>query len=305
MSRCQLVLTHSLVDLVSRRHRPPIAALHLFPFQGCGMWAYSCIYRSSKAPLHDCCSLGTRTHSRRTHNLEKQNMTTMVVGGGTVFWNCNALLELKALRLNPPHLAYCTSRTAAGGVTVLMAGPVSSIGRAHELLRELRLGIRRIEVAGSGTRKNSDDDSWTRSAIEVCAVSSSIYKYAGTSRVCRLDERGSWVDQELSPVLLLLLLPASSNTFNTNVFLTALVAAPGHSPNILSPFPPCIPGNPALDNALHRFQGFNNEIIRTVAACREALTEARYEAEQSENGNSSSADGSDALVKVTTNQRQQ
>lgn len=51
--------------------------------------------------------------------------------------------------------------------------------------------------------------------------------------------------------------------------------------------------------ALHRFQAFNNESIRTVAACREALTEARYEAEQLEND--SSADGTDAIVKVTAN----
>ena len=46
-----------------------------------------------------------------------------------------------------------------------MAGNASSIGRAHELLRELRLGMRRIEVV-SGTRENNDD-AWTRSAIEV------------------------------------------------------------------------------------------------------------------------------------------
>lgn len=34
---------------------------------------------------------------------------------------------------------------------------------------------------------------------------------------------------------------------------------------------------------LYRGQAFNNSNIRTVAACREALTEARYEAEQREN----------------------
>lgn len=48
---------------------------------------------------------------------------------------------------------------------------------------------------------------------------------------------------------------------------------------------------------LYRFQGFNNESIRAVAACREALTEARFEAEQRENDNAT--DGTDTLVKVT------
>lgn len=48
-----------------------------------------------------------------------------------------------------------------------MAGTASSVGRAHELLRELRLGIRRIEVVGPGTKEK--DVACTSSTIEVCA----------------------------------------------------------------------------------------------------------------------------------------
>lgn len=45
-----------------------------------------------------------------------------------------------------------------------------------------------------------------------------------------------------------------------------------------------------------RRKAFNNESIRTVAACREALAEARYEAEQREQ--ETSDDGAESLTKV-------
>lgn len=47
-----------------------------------------------------------------------------------------------------------------------MAGAATPLERVYELLRELRLGIRRVEVADSATR-GKNDDAWTRSAIEV------------------------------------------------------------------------------------------------------------------------------------------
>lgn len=45
-------------------------------------------------------------------------------------------------------------------------------------------------------------------------------------------------------------------------------------------------------------KAFNNESIRTVAACREALVEARFEAEQRERETGN--DGADPLAKVNT-----
>ncbi|CAM9375685.1 unnamed protein product [Pylaiella littoralis] len=88
-----------------------------------------------------------------------------------------------------------------------MAGSSPPLARAHELLRELRLGIRRIEVVESRPRDNNDN-AWTRNTIEA----------------------------------------------------------------------------------------FNNSSIRTVAACREALTEARYDAEQRENDIVSDGEASDVKV---------
>lgn len=48
-----------------------------------------------------------------------------------------------------------------------MVGTSRPLGRAHELLRELRLGIRRIEVVQSGSRDNNGTAVWTKNAIEV------------------------------------------------------------------------------------------------------------------------------------------
>lgn len=48
-------------------------------------------------------------------------------------------------------------------------------------------------------------------------------------------------------------------------------------------------------------KAFNNASIRTVAACRDALTEARYEGEQREaggGGGGGTDGGSDSLTKV-------
>lgn len=42
-----------------------------------------------------------------------------------------------------------------------------SLSRVHDLLRDLRLEIRRIEVVETETGVPTDDDSWTPSAIEV------------------------------------------------------------------------------------------------------------------------------------------
>lgn len=60
------------------------------------------------------------------------------------------------------------SQAAARGCcsTHIMAGINPSLGRAHELLQELRLGIRRIEVVEPGSR-DENDHPWTRNAIEV------------------------------------------------------------------------------------------------------------------------------------------
>lgn len=42
-----------------------------------------------------------------------------------------------------------------------------SLSRAHDLLRDLRLEIRRIEVVETEKGVHNDDDPWTTSAIEV------------------------------------------------------------------------------------------------------------------------------------------
>lgn len=47
-----------------------------------------------------------------------------------------------------------------------MAESIPSLARVHDLLRELRLGIRRVEVVEKGTAE-SNDDAWTRQSIEV------------------------------------------------------------------------------------------------------------------------------------------
>ncbi|CAM9357630.1 unnamed protein product [Hapterophycus canaliculatus] len=96
-----------------------------------------------------------------------------------------------------------------------MARSIPSLARVHGLLRELRLGIRRIEVVESRTTE-SNDYTWTRQSIEA----------------------------------------------------------------------------------------FNSSIIRTVAACRDALDEAKFEAEQRASESSSSADGgAGSLTKVAQAER--
>ncbi|CAM9416731.1 unnamed protein product [Scytosiphon promiscuus] len=96
-----------------------------------------------------------------------------------------------------------------------MAGSIPSLARVHDLLRELRLGIRRIEVVEPRTTESSDS-SWTRQSIEA----------------------------------------------------------------------------------------FNSSSIRTVAACRDALNEARFEAEQRASESGDSADGgAGSLTKVTQAER--
>ncbi|CAM9656054.1 unnamed protein product [Ectocarpus sp. 13 AM-2016] len=97
-----------------------------------------------------------------------------------------------------------------------MAAQTPSLVRVYDLLRELRLSIRKIEVA-AGTREG-EDDAWTR----------------------------------------------------------------------------------------HKIEAFNNASIRTVAACRDALTEARYEGEQREaggGGGGGTDGGSDSLTKVVQAER--
>lgn len=102
-----------------------------------------------------------------------------------------------------------------------MAGTASSIGRARELLRELRLGIRRIEVVRSRTR-DDDDDAWTKCAIEVSRTKAGVL----VNRSSVYTETRSLVDQALPTVVVLLLLrpalffvsySAPSNTFSTRI----------------------------------------------------------------------------------------
>lgn len=48
-----------------------------------------------------------------------------------------------------------------------MAGHPPSLSHAHDLLRELRLGIRRLEVEESGKSIDVKDNDWTTNTIEV------------------------------------------------------------------------------------------------------------------------------------------
>ncbi|CAM9796084.1 unnamed protein product [Laminaria digitata] len=62
-----------------------------------------------------------------------------------------------------------------------------SLSRAHDLVRKLRLEIRRIEVVETETGVHNDDDSWTASAIE--AFNNSSVRTIATCRDALADAR--------------------------------------------------------------------------------------------------------------------
>lgn len=68
------------------------------------------------------------------------------------------------MRATPSRDSTETSQLAQGTHTT-MAVSTPSISRVHEILGELRQGIRRIELVEPGAR--ADDDAWTTRAIEV------------------------------------------------------------------------------------------------------------------------------------------
>lgn len=84
--------------------------------------------------------------------------------------NCGSLETLNLIDVGSLKPMFCAQEYSTTPVVHLkstMAGSTPSLLRVHDLLRDLRQGIRRIEVVEGGTRRDDKDDSWTPSAVEV------------------------------------------------------------------------------------------------------------------------------------------